>query len=193
MQLKGIKAGFAITGSFCTFGKIMPEVKRLMEEGAEVFPIMSETAFSLDTKFGKAAHWKEMLKEMTGKDIIASVKEAEPIGPASFIDVLVIAPCTGNTLGKIANGITDSSVTMAAKAHLRNGKPVVIGVSSNDGLSANAKNLGLLLNTKNIYFVPFGQDDPIKKPSSVLFQPERLVDTVSSALKGNQLQPVLSK
>lgn len=191
MELEGKKIGFALTGSFCTLDKVMPEIEKLIKEGAEVFPIISESVDKLDTKFGKAEDWKKQLIDITGKKIISSIVEAEPIGPKALFDLIVVAPCTGNTLSKLANAITDTSVTMACKAHLRNSRPVVIAISTNDGLGANAKNLGLLLNMKNIYLVPFGQDDPGKKTNSLVAKLELLQPTVLEALKGKQIQPVL--
>jgi len=191
MQLEGIKVGFALTGSFCTFAKVFPEIEKLVREGADVFPIISESVDRLDTKFGKAEDFKSRLKNITGKSIIKTIVEAEPIGPQSFLDIIIVAPCTGNTLGKVSNAITDTPVTMAVKAHLRNGKPVVIAISTNDGLGANAKNLGMLLNMKNIYFVPFGQDDPVKKANSLVAKFELILPAIQEALKGKQMQPVL--
>lgn len=191
MLLEGIKVGFALTGSFCTLEKILPEMEKMVSEGAEVYPIVSEAVDRLDTKFGRAEDWKSRIRAITGKSIIASIVDAEPIGPKSYLDILVIAPCTGNTLAKIANGITDTPVTMACKAHLRNCKPVVVSISTNDGLGANAKNLGLILNTKNMYLVPFGQDNPTGKPNSLVANTELLVPVVVQALKGRQIQPVL--
>jgi dipicolinate synthase subunit B len=191
MLLNGIKVGIALTGSFCTIGKVIPEIEKLVLEGADVYPAISEVVDKFDTRFGKAEDWKGKLKNITGKDIISSIVEAEPIGPKAFLDVLVVAPCTGNTLSKIANAVTDTTVTMACKAHLRNQKALVIGISTNDGLSANAKNLGLLLNMRNIYFVPFGQDDPVKKCNSLVADMEKLIPTIKLALEGIQIQPVL--
>jgi dipicolinate synthase subunit B len=191
MLLNGIKVGIALTGSFCTIGKVIPEIEKLVLEGADVYPAISEVVDKFDTRFGKAEDWKGKLKNITGKDIISSIVEAEPIGPKAFLDVLVVAPCTGNTLSKIANAVTDTTVTMACKAHLRNQKALVIGISTNDGLSANAKNLGLLLNMRNIYFVPFGQDDPVKKCNSLIADMEKLIPTIKLALEGIQIQPVL--
>jgi dipicolinate synthase subunit B len=191
MLLNGIKVGIALTGSFCTIGKVIPEIEKLVLEGADVYPAISEVVDKFDTRFGKAEDWKGKLKNITGKNIISSIVEAEPIGPKAFLDVLVVAPCTGNTLSKIANAVTDTTVTMACKAHLRNQKALVIGISTNDGLSANAKNLGLLLNMRNIYFVPFGQDDPIKKCNSLIADMEKLIPTIKLALEGIQIQPVL--
>ncbi len=191
MELEGKRIGFALTGSFCTLDKVMPEIEKLVKEGAEVFPIISESVDKLDTRFGKAEDWKKQLIDITGKKIISSIVEAEPVGPKALFDLIIVAPCTGNTLSKLANAITDTSVTMACKAHLRNNRPVVIAISTNDGLGANAKNLGLVLNMKNIYLVPFGQDDPVKKTNSLVAKLELLRPTVLEALNGKQLQPVL--
>ena len=191
MLLDGVKVGIGITGSFCTFETILIEIKRLVDEGADVYPIMSFNASNLDTRFGIASEWKEKIEELTGKEIISTIEEAEPIGPKAYLDILIIAPCTGNTLAKIANAITDTPVTMAWKAHLRNNKPVVVAISTNDGLTANAKNIGALLNMKNVYFVPFGQDDPIKKCNSLIADYEMIVATMEKALEGKQIQPLL--
>jgi len=191
MLLKDIKIGFAMTGSFCTLDKVLPEIQKIVNEGAEVLPIISYAVDQTDTRFGKAADFKESLRKITGKDIISTITGAEPIGPKSLIDILVIAPCTGNTIAKIVNGITDTPVTMACKAHLRNGKPVVIAVSTNDALGANAKNIGILLNTKNIFFVPYKQDDPVKKTNSMVADTSMIIPTILEALKGKQIQPVL--
>ena len=193
MLLQDKKIGFALTGSFCTFAKVMPELEKLVSEGADIIPVISEAVDKYDTRFGKADEWKSRIEGITGKKIIKTIVDAEPIGPKSLLDILIIAPCTGNTLGKITNGITDTPVTMAAKAHLRNGKPLVLAISTNDGLSANAKNLGLMLNAKNVYFVPFGQDDPVKKCNSLTANNELILPTILEALKGRQLQPVLNK
>lgn len=191
MLLKGVRVGFAITGSFCTFAKTIPQIEKLINEGAEVFPIISDSVNDFDTRFGAAEDFKNTLQLITGKKLINTIVDAEPIGPKALLDILVIAPCTGNTIAKIANAVTDGPVTMACKAHLRNMRPVVIAVSTNDGLSANAKNIGTLLNTKNIYFVPFGQDDPIKKCTSLVADFEQILPTITSALLNNQIQPVL--
>ena len=191
MLLKGVKVGFALTGSFCTFDKTVPELEKLVAEGADVTPIISEATDKFDTRFGRADEWKTKIEGITGKKLIKTIVDAEPIGPKSLLDIMVVAPCTGNTLGKLANGITDTSVTMACKAHLRNGKPLVIALATNDGLGINAKNLGILLNTKNIYFVPFGQDDPIKKSNSIVAKFDLIIPTILEALKGKQLQPLL--
>lgn len=191
MLLQNVKIGFAFTGSFCTFAKVIPELEKIAAEGADILPIISGTVDSFDTKFGKADEWKSRIELICGKNIAKTIIEAEPIGPKALLDILVVAPCTGNTLGKLANGITDTAVTMACKAHLRNGRPLLIALATNDGLGANAKNLGLLLNTKNIYFVPFGQDDPFKKCNSLMARFELLIPAIQHALKGEQIQPVL--
>jgi len=191
MLLEGLKIGFALTGSFCTFDKVIPEIENIVNEGAEVFPIISESVDNFDTRFGKSNDFKEQIKSITKKSIISSIVDAEPIGPKSLLDILIVAPCTGNTLAKLANAITDTPVTMACKAHMRNGKPLVLSISTNDGLGANAKNIGLLLNTKNIYLVPFHQDDPIKKPNSLVANTQLIIPTIIEALKGKQIQPIL--
>ncbi len=193
MTIEGKKIGFAVCGSFCTFSRVMPQVARLCELGAEVFPIMSEISRTTDTRFGKAEEFVEFLEETTKNKIINSVKAAEPIGPKAYLDALVIAPCTGNTLAKIANGVTDSTVAMAAKANLRNQRPLIIAVSTNDGLGVNARNIGLMLPMRNVYFVPFGQDDYSGKPQSLVADMDKIPDTLVCALDGRQLQPILLK
>ncbi len=192
MDLKNKKIGFAMCGSFCTFSKAIVAVKQLKDAGADVIPIMSETAYSTDTRFGKADEFKNRLKDITSNDVIASIRDAEPIGPKLCLDLLVILPCTGNTLAKLANGIADSSVTLAAKAHLRNGRPILIGVSTNDGLGNAAQNIGKLLNRKHIYFIPFRQDDYIHKPNSLVADFSKLPDSAIAAIEGRQLQPILA-
>ena len=191
MDLKGLRIGFAVTSSFCTLEMVMPEVANLVEKGAEVLPIMSENAQTIDTRFGKAQDFRLQLEEITGNKIIDNIFTAEPIGPQKMFDILIVAPCTGNTLGKIANGITDTCVTLAVKAHLRNQKPVVIAISTNDGLGLNAKNLGVLLNTRNIYFVPFRQDNPIKKENSLVAKMDLIIPATEKALDGKQYQPMI--
>lgn len=193
MEFFGKKIGFAITGSFCTFAKVFPQITKLRTMGAEVFPIMSEISYSTDTRFGTAQEHIRFLEETTGKKVISKIPEAEPIGPKKLLDILVVAPCTGNTIAKIANGIADSSVTLAVKSHLRNKRPVVIAVSTNDGLGNNAKNIGTLANMKNIYFVPVGQDDCIEKENSLVADMELIAPTISDALQGRQYQPVLKR
>lgn len=190
--MKDKTVGFALCGSFCTFKKAVPQIKALCDEGYNVIPIMSGAAYSTDTRFGAARDFTDEIENICGKQIIHTITEAEPIGPKKLLDVLVIAPCTGNTLGKMANGITDTSVTLAAKAHLRNARPVIIAVSTNDALGTAAKNIGLLLNSKNIYFVPMKQDDCEGKPNSVVADFSLIPDTVNAVLtKGKQPQPVL--
>ena len=193
MEFKNIRIGFALTGSFCTFSAVLPQIKKLCECGAAVTPIMSECAAKTDTRFGKAADFAEEIEKMTGNKILKTVRDAEPIGPRALLDILIIAPCTGNTLGKIANGIWDSSVTMAAKAHMINGRPLLIAPSTNDGLAAGAKNIGTLLNMKNVFFVPFGQDDFEKKPTSLVADMEMILPACGMALSGKQIQPVLGQ
>lgn len=183
--------GFAMCGSFCTFKKVIPQIEALVLLGYNVVPIMSQTAYTVDTRFGKAEDFNEKIENITGKKIIHTICDAEPIGPKKLLDALIIAPCTGNTLGKMANGITDTSVTLAAKAHLRNARPVIIAVSTNDALGASAKNIGLLMNSKNIYFVPMRQDDPENKPNSIVADFERIPETLEHVLtKGVQNEPL---
>lgn len=186
-----VRAGFAATGSFCTLEKAFAQIPALQADGFELTPILSETAFGTDTRFGPARHFIELLEKATGKTVIHTIPQAEPIGPSAPFDVLFIAPCTGNTLGKLANGITDTAVTMAAKAHLRSGRPLVLAISTNDALRGSAPNLGRLLNVKNIYFVPFRQDDCLHKPASLVADMSLLPDTAKAALRGEQLQPLL--
>lgn len=191
MTLKGKKIGFAITGSSCNFSKIFPEIEMLVKEGADVYPIISEAVDTFDTRFGTAEEWKEKLRVITEKELIRTIVEAEPVGPQLNLDILVVVPCTGNTTAKLANAITDTPVTMAVKAHLRNNRPVVLGVATNDGLGASAKNLAVLMNTKHIYFVPLGQDNPENKPKSLVADFSKLKETIEKALVGEQIQPVL--
>ncbi len=186
-----ITAGFAVCGSFCTFSKVLPEMRALADSGIRLLPIMSETAYSTDTRFGKAEDINREIADICGRDIIHTITQAEPIGPQRLLDILIIAPCTGNTIGKLANGITDTAVTMAAKAHLRNSRPLLIGVSTNDALGAAAANIGRLLNSKNVYFIPSRQDDSLKKPNSVVADFSRTREAVEAALEGKQLQPLL--
>lgn len=191
MSLKGVRVGFAITGSHCTIAKVFDQMKKLVESGAQVTPIISDSVNETDTRFGSAAKWKEEISRRTKNDLITTIPEAEPVGPGKLFDIMIIAPCSGNTLAKLATGITDTPVLMAAKAHLRNGGPLVLGISTNDGLSINAKNLGLILNMKNIYFVPFGQDNPEEKTNSLVAHMNLICETLEQALKGKQIQPVL--
>ena len=184
------RLGFALCGSFCTHKKVLQALRDLSGT-YDIIPIVSETAAATDTRFGTGADFLREIEAITGRSPIRSVAEAEPIGPKALLDVLVIAPCTGNTAAKLAHGITDTAVTMAAKAHLRNGRPVVLAIASNDGLSAGAGNIGALLNRKNYYFVPFGQDDALAKPCSLMADFGQIAPTVEAALSGKQLQPVL--
>lgn len=191
MNWQGKTVGYAVTGSHCTLAEIMPQVKRFVDDGAEVVPIISNTVMSTDTRFGNSEDWQKQLKDITGNDIISSIVDAEPLGPSKRLDVLVIAPCTGTTTSKLANAVTDSPVLMAAKATLRNGRPVVIAVSTNDGLGFNMANIARLITAKHIYFVPFGQDSPAKKPNSLVARMELIPETCYEALEGKQLQPVI--
>ena len=186
------RIGFALCGSFCNHQKILMLFKE-MAESFEMVPILSENTARYDTRFGLADDLIARVERAAGRPAIRTIVEAEPFGPQNLADVLVIAPCTGNTLAKLAHGITDGPVTMAAKSHLRNGKPVVVALATNDGLSASAPNLAALLNRKNYYFVPFGQDDPQGKPTSLIADFSQLVPTVDAALHGVQLQPLLVK
>lgn len=191
MELNNIKIGFALTGSFCTFKKAIPKMKELIKKGADILPIMSYNSYKLDTKFGKAVEFIKEIEIITGKKIIHTIQDAEPIGPKKLTDVMVIAPCSGNTMAKLALDIIDTPVTMAAKSHLRNDRPLVIAPSTNNGLSGNAENIGKLLNRKNYYFVPFRQDNPITKPRSIVFEEEYLIKTIEYALEGKQISPIL--
>lgn len=189
--MSSIKAGFALCGSYCTFEKAIGQIEFLIEKGVEIFPIMSENAYSTDTRFGKAEDHVKRIEELCGKKIIHTIPQAEPIGPKKELDILVIEPCTGNTVAKIANGIVDTSVTLAAKAHLRNEKPLLIAVSSNDALSGAASNVGKLLNTKNIYFVPLRQDNPQSKPRSIVADFDKTYDSIVAAINNKQIQPII--
>lgn len=190
MDIRDRNIGFAITGSFCTFAKIIPQIALLTEAGANVYPIMSEIAYSTDTRFGTAKDFIGRIEEICKKEVIHSVKSAEPIGPKHFLDAMIVAPATGNTIAKMALGITDSCVTMAAKANLRNLEPLIIAISTNDALGASAKNIGMLMNMKNVYFVPFGQDDPVNKPKSIVADMTKIKDTLEYALDRKQIQPM---
>ncbi len=187
--MKKVTVGFAMCGSFCTFSKAIEQMKKLAEE-YRVVPIMSKNAYQTDTRFGKASEFAEEIEEITKERIIHTITEAEPIGPKKICDLLLIAPCTGNTLAKLSLGITDTPVTMAAKSHLRIKRPVLIAVATNDGLGASAQNIGRLLNTKNIYFVPMAQDDYVKKPNSLVSKFDLIPSCAGLALKGVQAQPV---
>ena len=185
------RVGCAMTGSFCTFRAVFEAWRGLKAAGASLTPIMSFNAASTDTRFYPAAEAVRIFADITGKRPMTTLDAVEPIGPKKLLDVLAIAPCTGNTLAKLAAGIADTPVTLAAKSHLRNGRPVVIAVSSNDALAQNAKNIGQLLAMRNLYFVPFAQDDPMGKPNSLVARFDMLADTVKWALEGRQIQPLL--
>ncbi|WP_028545208.1 dipicolinate synthase subunit B [Paenibacillus taiwanensis] len=191
LDYRGITVGYALTGSHCTFEEVMPQIQRFVDLGARVVPIVSNTIMTTDTRFGKSQHWQQQLKDITGNDMISSIVEAEPLGPSKLLDVLVIAPCTGNTTSKLANAVTDSPVLMAAKAQMRNLRPLVLAISTNDGLGLNAANIAKLLVTKNIYFVPYGQDNPAQKPNSLVARMELIPEACAAALEGKQLQPLI--
>ncbi len=180
-------------GSYCTFKEVFTETENLANAGYKIIPIMSENAYSLDTRFGTAESWRRKFTDITGSEIIHTIPQAEPIGPKKLLDALIIAPCTGNTLAKLATGVTDTSVTLAAKAHLRNARPVIIAPSTNDALANAAKNIGALLNYKNIYFVPYGHDSYKTKPTSLVADFSKILPTLRAALDGRQLLPVLTE
>lgn len=191
MKIKDKRIGFVLTGSFCTFKHTIPQIKKIVEEGGIVIPIMSRNTYNMDTKFGTAQEFIKEIEEITNKEIIHTIQGAEPIGPKGLTDILIIAPATGNTIGKLANGITDDVGTMATKSHLRNNNPVVIAISTNDGLAGSAENIGKLLNRNNYFFVPFRQDNPITKPRSLVFDPKYIIPTLEKALEKEQVQPIL--
>ena len=183
--------GYCLTGSFCTFSKSIPQVKKLVDTGYNVIPIMSYNAESLDTRFGDAGAFISELEEITGNKVLKTITEVEPIGPKNLLDLLIISPCSGNTLGKLANGIYDTPATLSAKSHLRNQKPILIGVSTNDALTGSAKNIGMLLNYKHYYFIPMSQDDFVKKPFSVVAHFDDTLEAVRLALEEKQMQPII--
>lgn len=189
--MEPIRVGFAFCGSFCTFRQAMTALEQVHARYGDVTPIVSEASAATDSRFGPAHEYMREMERICDRRVIDSIPKAEPIGPKHLLDVLVICPCTGNTLAKLTNGITDTTVTMAAKAHLRNGGPVVLCLATNDGLAASAKNIGTLLDKKNVYFVPFGQDDPVEKPTSLVADFSRVNDAIDAALRGEQLQPLL--
>ncbi len=186
-----INVGFALCGSFCTFADAVREMTVLSDKGYNIIPIMSYNAFQTDTRFGKAEEHIRKIEGICGKKIISTIPDAEPIGPKKMLDILVIEPCTGNTLAKLANGITDTPVTLAAKAHLRNNRPLLIAVSTNDALSGSAKNIGRLMNMKNIFFVPFSQDNPVNKPRSMIADFGKTEEAILHAIKNEQIQPII--
>lgn len=182
--------GFAMCGSFCTFAKAIEQMREIAEAGYRILPVMSYNAYTTDTRFGKAGDFIWEVEDICGRKVLKSIVDTEPIGPKKLVDLMIVAPCTGNTLAKLAAGITDTPVTMAAKSCLRIGLPVILCAATNDALAASAQNIGRLMNTKNIFFVPFSQDDPEQKPTSAVADFSQLLPTVEAALKGRQLQPV---
>lgn len=190
-RLKGVRVGVAMCGSFCTFAESFRQLEVLSELGCELYPIMSQVASTASTRFGKAHENLARLESICGKKAILTIPDAEPIGPKKMLDALVVMPCTSNTLSKICHGITDSTVTMAVKSHIRNRLPVILAIATNDALGTSAKNIGELLCRKNIYFVPFGQDDYKSKPLSMISHFELVPDTIISALEGKQIQPLV--
>lgn len=191
-KLAGLRIGFAVCGSFCTFTQAFEQARRLVELGCEVTPIMSFAAYSLDTRFGTAQQNAAKLYEITGKTVLHDIPTTEPIGPKRMFDALVVAPCTGNTLAKLAAGIVDTPVCMAVKSHLRGARPVIIAAATNDALAGAAKNIGILRNYKHFYFVPLRQDDPAVKPNSLVADFEKIPAAILEAVEGKQLQPVFT-
>lgn len=191
MNTTPCRVGFALCGSFCTFSAAMAALEAVKARFGDVTPIVSENAAAWDTRFGNAHDWLREMERICDKRVIDTIPKAEPIGPKKLLDALVVCPCTGNTLAKLASGVTDTTVTLAAKAHLRNGRPLILAVSTNDALSGAAKNIGALLDKKNVYFVPFRQDDPQGKPTSLVADFSLVPDTVAAALEGRQLQPLV--
>ena len=191
MNLENKRIGFIMTGSFCTFRKTIEELKKIVKLNATVIPIMSQNSYTMDTKFGNAEDFIKEVEEITGNRILHTIQEVEPIGPKDMLDILVVAPASGNTIAKLANDIIDGPATMAVKSHLRRERPVVIAISTNNGLSGAGENIGKLLNRKHYYFVPFRQDNPITKPRSIVFDPEYIIKTIEYALEGEQISPIL--
>lgn len=191
MKLKGKKIGLGITGSFCNFSRLPDIIDKLKKEGAEILPILTSATQTYDTRFNNVEEFIDEISKLTGNKPILTLVEAEPVGPKNLIDIMLILPCTGNTIAKLAYAITDNAVLMATKSHLRNGKPVVLGISTNDALGMNAKNIGTLLSSKNFYFVPFNQDAPIAKPNSLSFNSDKVIATLEEALDGKQIQPII--
>ncbi|KOO46565.1 dipicolinate synthase subunit B [Priestia koreensis] len=190
-SFKGRRIGFGLTGSHCTYEEVMPQIEKLVSLGAEVIPVVSYTVQTTSTRFGESEEWIKRIEDITGNPVVDTIVKAEPLGPKLPLDCMIIAPMTGNSMSKFANAMNESPVLMAAKATMRNHRPVVLGISTNDALGLNGVNLMRLMAAKDIYFIPFGQDDPIGKPSSMVARMEQLVDTVLAALKGEQLQPVI--
>ena len=185
------RCAFAVCGSFCTLETALEQAQELTAQGWELLPVMSNTAARCDTRFGRAGSWRQRLEALTGHPVLDSLQAVEPLGPKNMAEALVIAPCTGSTLARLAAGLSDTPVTLAAKSLLRVGRPVVIAVSTNDALAGNAANIGLLLNRKHYYFVPFRQDSPQKKPRSMVADFTKLTDAVCHAMQGEQIQPIL--
>ena len=191
MEVKNKKIGFVFTGSFCTFSKTIPQMKKLKDMGADILPVMSFNSYELDTKFGKAEIFIKKIEKICKKEIIHTIQGAEPIGPSHLTDIMIVAPASGNTMSKLACDIIDTPATMAVKSHLRNNLPVVIAPSTNNGLGANLVSIGKLINRKNYYFVPFRQDNPITKPRSIVFDSNYIIKTIEAALDGEQIEPIL--
>ncbi|MEG1662304.1 MAG: dipicolinate synthase subunit B [Clostridiales bacterium] len=192
VDLHGLRLGFALTGSYCSLEKALVVMGRIKNLGMEIVPIISESVKNTDSRFGVASQWRQVILDASGsRKIIDSIPDAEPIGPQKLLDIMLICPCSGNTVAKLAAGITDTPVLMAAKAHLRSGRPLVLSIATNDGLGANAKNIGSLINCKNIYFVPFRQDDHLHKPNSLVAELSLVEDSLKNALQGQQSQPLL--
>ena len=191
MDLKGKRIGFILTGSFGSFRKTIDELKKIVQLGAKIVPIMSENAYTMDTKFGKAQEFIYEIEAITGEKILHTIQEVEPLGPKDMLDIIVVAPATGNTIAKFANDIIDGPAVMAVKSHLRKERPVVIAVSTDDGLSSAGENIGKLLNMKHYYFVPFRQDNPFTKPRSLVFDTSFLIKTIELSLEKEQIQPIL--
>lgn len=191
MKLTGKTVGFALTGSYCTLSKVLPELEKLAREDIKLIPIISDKVLNNDTRFGRADDWVEKIMSLTDENMIDSIVKAEPIGPGKLLDLLIVAPCTGNTLAKIASGIIDETVVMAVKAHLRNERPVLLAVATNDGLSFNAGSFSKLLNMENIFFVPFGQDNPVEKPNSLVARMDLIENAAELALESRQIQPAI--
>ena len=191
MAETGARIGFAVTGSFCTFARVFEQMRLLAQKGYQLVPIMSENAFSTDTRFGRASDWVHQAEEICGRSVIHTIAQAEPIGPKKLLDLLILAPCTGNTLGKLACGIYDTAPTLAVKSHRRNDRPVLIAVSTNDALSGSGAAIGLLMNRKGFYLVPFEQDDFRSKPTSCVADFTKILPAAEAAMEGRQLQPVI--
>ncbi len=191
MDLKGLNIGYCICGSFCTLKDSLEQMKNIIKLGGKITPVMSYSVLSTDTRFGSADFFIDSVQNICGEKIITTIEDAEPIGPKNLTDIMIVAPCTGNTLAKLNRGIVDTPVLMAVKAHIRNNKPVLLALATNDALGANLENIGGLINKKNFYFVPFGQDDYEKKPKSMIADFEKIPEAIIAAIKGQQIQPIL--